>query len=128
MTLAGKTALVTGSSRGIGRGIALKLAERGARVVITYVRDDEAATRTLADVRARGSDGFVVQVDVSQAEDIARLAEEGPVVGAVGDDRPLDRDPLDPRAELQWWRRSQRSAGDHRRRDDGRIDRGRCLA
>src|SRR4051794_8100226 len=76
MRLDGKTALVTGSSRGIGRGIALKLADQGARVAITYVRDDEAATRTLADVRELGSDGFVTQCDVGSPADISRLVSE----------------------------------------------------
>jgi NAD(P)-dependent dehydrogenase (short-subunit alcohol dehydrogenase family) len=76
MRLDGKTALVTGSSRGIGRGIALKLADQGARVAITYLRDDEAATRTLADVRELGSDGFVTQCDVGNPADIDRLVSE----------------------------------------------------
>ena len=76
MRLDGKTALVTGSSRGIGRGIALKLADQGARVAITYVRDDEAATRTLADVRELGSDGFVSRVDVGCPSDLSRLVDE----------------------------------------------------
>src|SRR5438034_6788231 len=57
----GKHALVTGSSRGIGRGIALKLAERGVKVAITYHKNAAAAQDTLTKVRQRGSDGFTVQ-------------------------------------------------------------------
>src|SRR5881394_2459195 len=75
MWLAGKRALVTGSSRGIGRGIALKLAEQGARVGITYFQNEAAAWDTLAQVRDLGSDGFVVQADVSRPDDISRLIE-----------------------------------------------------
>ena len=73
MWLIGKRALVTGSSRGIGRGIALKLAEQGARVGITYLQNEATAWETLAQVRDLGSDGFVVQVDMSRPDDISRL-------------------------------------------------------
>ena len=75
MWLAGKCALVTGSSRGIGRGIALKLAEQGAKVGITYVQNEAAAWDTLALVRAAGSDGIVTRVDVSQPDDINRMVD-----------------------------------------------------
>ena len=70
MSLRGKYALVTGSSRGIGRGIALKLAEEGVKVAIHYYEKEAAARQTLAKVRERGSDGFIVQADVSRATDI----------------------------------------------------------
>src|SRR5689334_5946939 len=75
MGLHGKRALITGGSRGIGRGIALKLAEQGARVGITYVQNEAAAWETLRQIRALGSDGFVVQVDVGRPDDISRLIE-----------------------------------------------------
>jgi enoyl-[acyl-carrier protein] reductase III len=75
MSLNGKFALVTGSSRGIGRGIALKLAEKGAKVAINYRVQEAAAQDTLAKVRALGSDGFIIQADVSRPEDIRRLFE-----------------------------------------------------
>ena len=51
MSLKGKRALVTGSSRGIGRGIALKLAENGAKVAIHYVCNEAAAKDTLSQVK-----------------------------------------------------------------------------
>ena len=51
-----KHALITGSSRGIGRGIALKLAENGVNVAINYVQNEKAATDTLAQVRERCAD------------------------------------------------------------------------
>src|SRR2546430_15640241 len=69
----GKHALITGSSRGIGRGIALKLAERGVRVAINYRKNEAAAKDTLAKVRQAGSGGFTVQADLFRAEDIARM-------------------------------------------------------
>jgi len=72
-SLKGKHALITGSSRGIGRGIALKLAESGVKVAVHYYEKEDAAKDTLAKVRDRGSDGFVVQGDVMRPEDIGRL-------------------------------------------------------
>src|SRR6266513_1504874 len=73
MTLRGKTALVTGGSRGIGRGIALKLAESGAKVAVHYYQKEDQAKATLEQLRACGSDGFVVQADVSKPEEIRRI-------------------------------------------------------
>ncbi len=73
MSLEGKHALVTGSSRGIGRGIALKLAEKGARVAVHYFKNEAAAKDTLARVRKHGSDGFILQADVSRPEEIGRI-------------------------------------------------------
>ena len=69
----GKHALVTGSSRGIGRGIALKLAEQGVKVAIHYRSNETAAKDTLDKVRQRGSDGFTVQADVCRPDDITRM-------------------------------------------------------
>src|SRR5690349_10326173 len=73
MSLQGKTALITGSSRGIGRGIALKLAEHGVKTAIHYYTQEEAARETLASVKERGSDGFVAQADVTRPEEIRQL-------------------------------------------------------
>ena len=73
MSLAGKNALITGSSRGIGRGIALKLAERGAHVGITYYQNEQSAKDVLTKVKDLGSDGFVTQVDVCDPDAIDRL-------------------------------------------------------
>ena len=73
MTFNGKHALITGSSRGIGRGIALKLAEKQAKVAVHYYQNEAAANDTLAKIRALGSDGFIVQADVSQPDDIRHL-------------------------------------------------------
>ncbi len=69
----GKHALVTGSSRGIGRGIALKLAGLGVKVAVNYRKNEAAAKDTLAKVRQRGSDGFTIQADVCRPDDITRM-------------------------------------------------------
>jgi NAD(P)-dependent dehydrogenase (short-subunit alcohol dehydrogenase family) len=73
MSLDGKYALITGSSRGIGRGIALKLAKMGASVAVHYYQNEVVANDTLAKIRASGADGFTVQADVSQPDDIHQL-------------------------------------------------------
>jgi len=74
--MASRTALVTGASRGIGRGIAIELGRAGYRVAINYAGNAEAAAEALALVQATGSDGFVVQGDVAVAADRARLVAE----------------------------------------------------
>jgi NAD(P)-dependent dehydrogenase (short-subunit alcohol dehydrogenase family) len=76
MPLDGKFALVTGSSRGIGRGIALKLAERKARVAVHYFRNADAAAETLKQVRRAGSDGFVLQADVTRTDEVAGMFDK----------------------------------------------------
>ena len=76
MSLRGKHVLVTGGSRGIGRGIALKLAESGARVAVHYYVNEAAAKDTLERVRKHGADGFIVQADVSRVDDVRRMFAE----------------------------------------------------
>jgi len=75
MTITAKHALVTGGSRGIGRGIALKLADHGVHVAINYVKNEASAKATLEQVRARGADGFTVQADVRQPAEVERLLD-----------------------------------------------------
>ena len=78
MSLNGKHALITGSSRGIGRGIALKLAASGVKVAIHYYQNEAAAVDTLAQVRKLGADGLVVQADVLRPEQITRDVPQDP--------------------------------------------------
>lgn len=76
MSLQRKNAFITGSSRGIGRGIALKLAENGVNVGIHYYRNESAARATLEAVRRHGSDGFIVQANICRPEDIKPMFQE----------------------------------------------------
>ncbi|MCH7511006.1 MAG: 3-oxoacyl-[acyl-carrier-protein] reductase [Chloroflexi bacterium] len=71
-----KVALVTGGSRGIGRAIALALAERGARVAVNYVANAEAAAAVVEEIAGAGGQAIAIQGDVSQAEDAKRLVNE----------------------------------------------------
>lgn len=66
MSLRNRVAVVTGGSRGIGRGIALKLAQEGARVAIAYRANKAAAQMTLRQMQASGADCVAVETDISQ--------------------------------------------------------------
>ncbi|MBX3440122.1 MAG: SDR family NAD(P)-dependent oxidoreductase, partial [Planctomycetaceae bacterium] len=70
---AGKTALVTGGSRGIGRAAALRLAAEGAHVAINYASNRQQADATLDELRALGIEAIAVPGDVSDRDAVARL-------------------------------------------------------
>jgi 3-oxoacyl-[acyl-carrier protein] reductase len=80
--LAGRIALVTGASRGIGRATALALARRGTRVGVNYREDKEGAEETARAVRELDADALVVGGDVSVAEDVEAVFQQ--VEGALG--------------------------------------------
>ncbi|GAA1720718.1 SDR family oxidoreductase [Kribbella yunnanensis] len=73
MTLQGKTALVTGSSKGLGRAILLRLAGQGANVVVNYSRDESAAAEVQAAAEALGVQAITVAADVSQVDGITQV-------------------------------------------------------
>jgi NAD(P)-dependent dehydrogenase (short-subunit alcohol dehydrogenase family) len=76
MAIEEKYALITGSSRGIGRGIALGLADSGVKVAVHYFQNDSAASETLEQIRKRGSDGFIVQGDVTRPDQITGMVRK----------------------------------------------------
>jgi 3-oxoacyl-[acyl-carrier protein] reductase len=73
MTLTGKVAIVTGGSRGIGRGVALELARRGAKVIVNYHSKAEAANEVVELIKSGGSEATAVQADVAQFEEAGKL-------------------------------------------------------
>ena len=75
-SLAGKTALVTGASRGIGRGIALALGRRGARVAVHYNNAGDAADEVVRQIQAAGGQAWALQADLAQADAASALAGE----------------------------------------------------
>ncbi len=74
--LNGKTAIITGGSRDIGRAIALKLAKQGANVVINYHSSQKDADETLSKVKALGASGITVKGDMTVASDVQNLIEK----------------------------------------------------
>ena len=74
-SLAGKTALVTGASRGIGRAIALALAEQGANVALNYRASAQAAEEACRAVTELGVEAIAVEADVAQAVEVERLVK-----------------------------------------------------
>ncbi|MEQ6969707.1 3-oxoacyl-ACP reductase family protein [Pectobacterium polaris] len=74
--LAGKKALVTGASRGIGAAIALELAEKGADVAITYQNSEERALDVVRAIEAKGRRAFAIKADSADAEAVVRSVNE----------------------------------------------------
>jgi glucose 1-dehydrogenase len=73
VSLQGQTALVTGSSSGIGEGIARAMAAAGAKVVVNYAHSEDAATRVVQDIRAAGGTAMAVGADVSREDQVKHL-------------------------------------------------------
>ena len=74
--LKGHVAVITGSSSGIGQGIAKRFAEEGAKVVVDYVGHPEGADATLKLVEQAGSQGVICQADVTKTEDTRKLVDK----------------------------------------------------
>ena len=98
-SLEGKTALVTGASRGIGRAIAVELARAGASVVVGYRSGKDEADALAAEIGGRA-----VQADVSNAEDAKRLVEEAGDLDILVNNAGLTRDGLLARMSDDDWR------------------------
>ncbi|WP_131765024.1 SDR family NAD(P)-dependent oxidoreductase [Candidatus Protofrankia californiensis] len=73
--LKGRSALVTGGSRGIGRAVVLALAQQGASVIACYVNDSDAVTSLVDELERLGADARLVRADVSVEDDVSRLVE-----------------------------------------------------
>ena len=75
-SLTGRVAVVTGSGRGIGKGIALELGSRGASVVVNYANSTAAAESVVAEIEAMGSDAIAIKADISDVAQISTLFEK----------------------------------------------------
>jgi glucose 1-dehydrogenase len=76
MKLEGKTVLVTGGSQGIGQGIAFRLAEEGADIVVDYVGNPQSADATIAQIQKRGRRGLAVEADISSVDQIHSMMKQ----------------------------------------------------
>ncbi|MCL4297754.1 MAG: 3-oxoacyl-[acyl-carrier-protein] reductase [Anaerolineae bacterium] len=74
--LSGKVAVVTGSSRGIGAGIAQTLAAQGAKVVVNHRNSPEGAEEVVSAIKAAGGEAIIIQADVGQSSEAQRLIKE----------------------------------------------------
>ena len=101
--LNGKVALITGSSRGIGRAIAIELARAGATIVIHYRARESEALNVLAYIRSLGRDCAAIQADISRAGEIERLVHEaGPIDVLVNNAGIAKPQPLEEITEADW--------------------------
>ncbi|HDF8164548.1 TPA: 3-oxoacyl-[acyl-carrier-protein] reductase [Staphylococcus aureus] len=71
-----KSALVTGASRGIGRSIALQLAEEGYNVAVNYAGSKEKAEAVVEEIKAKGVDSFAIQANVADADEVKAMIKE----------------------------------------------------
>src|SRR5579864_6162558 len=76
ISLESKTALITGASKGVGKGIALELARCGCDIAVNYHSDAAGAEATMSEVRALGRRAFTVQADVGMAAEVDRMFGE----------------------------------------------------
>ena len=75
-SLKGKTAIVTGASKGIGAAIARGLAEAGAKVAVNYASDKEGADQVVTEIAAKGGKAVAIRADMSKPADVERLFQE----------------------------------------------------
>lgn len=107
LTLEGKTCLVTGGSRGIGRAIALKLAQFGADVAITYARSAEAAKETAGEIEKLGRKAMIFQADavnLEEAENVVNtIAAEWGKLDVLVNNAGITKDNLILRMSEEQW-------------------------
>ena len=102
-----KSALVTGASRGIGRSIALQLAEEGYNVAVNYAGSKEKAEAVVEEIKAKGVDSFAIQANVAEADEVKAMIKE--VVSQFGsldvlvNNAGITRDNLLMRMKEQEW-------------------------
>ncbi|EOC4792913.1 3-oxoacyl-[acyl-carrier-protein] reductase [Staphylococcus aureus] len=102
-----KSALVTGASRGIGRSIALQLAEGGYNVAVNYAGSKEKAEAVVEEIKAKGVDSFAIQANVADADEVKAMIKE--VVSQFGsldvlvNNAGITRDNLLMRMKEQEW-------------------------
>jgi len=107
MQLTGKVALVTGGSRGIGRGIAIALAEAGAQVMLTYKVNQDLAEQAVESIAAQGGKAIAIQMTVEDRSSIRRAVAEarsslGPINILVNNAATVQEKPFDTITDADW--------------------------
>lgn len=107
LTLRGQVALVTGGSRGIGRAIAVLFGRLGAKVAVNYVRDADAAARTVEQIRQAGGEAEAFAADVADHAQAGRLVADsvrsfGTLDVLVANHGIWKRGPIDTMTPAQW--------------------------
>jgi 3-oxoacyl-[acyl-carrier protein] reductase len=103
----GKVALITGGSRGIGRGISVALAENEATVAVNYHKNQEAAEETCEAIQKRGGRTVAIRADVSSSQDVSRMVQEtekafGTIQILVNNAGVVHKDTLENLTEADW--------------------------
>lgn len=105
--LSEKVAIVTGASRGIGRAIAIALAQAGAKVVVNYAHSDAAANEVVQGITEAGGEAIALQADVSDAEQVQNLIQETRrqygSIDVLVNNAGITRDTLLMRMKLEDW-------------------------
>lgn len=106
-SLVGQKALVTGANSGIGKAVALCLAESGAEVVINYLRGDEAAAEVVNTIRGNGGTAIALQADVSQETQVQQMFQamfkEFGTIDILVNNAGLQQDAVFDQMTLQQW-------------------------
>jgi len=107
MNLTGKTAVITGGSRGIGKAIALKLASLGANIVINYTSRAQQANSVVEEIKAMGREAFAFQADVSKLDEVQEFIKEVeahfPTIDILVNNAGITRDNLLVRMKEEEW-------------------------
>ena len=105
--LTGQKALVTGANSGIGRGVAVGLAQAGADVVVNYVAGDDAANAVVADIKQLGANAFAHKADVSSEDQVAEMfkvmVQQFGTIDILVNNAGLQRDSAFSSMSLQSW-------------------------
>lgn len=98
MNLKGKTVLITGGSRGIGRAMALAFAEEGTNVIINYTSDEENAKNAIKEIEKFGVKGLAIRANISKAEEVNsmfdKIKEDFDVIDILINNAGITRDSL----------------------------------